>query len=427
MSLYRRLRQRAEQGRPVTVAVAGAGLIGRGLVHQLAITPGLRPALLINRTPARAVAALRAAGFEAAAIVVSDDAADLTEAVRRGRCGIATRLEVLAEMRGLDVLVEVTGAVAYGARAAVTAIDAGLHVVMMNAETDATVGCALKARADAAGVVYSNSDGDQPGVLMRLVEFVEGLGFETVAAVNCKGFMDVHATPESVAPWAKRQGTSPAMTTAFTDGTKMNIENAVLANATGLRPEVRGMHGVPTTRERALEDCLAVFEGTGLVDYTLGGDFGGGVFVIARGGDPGLVRPFMRYVKMGEGPAYIFHRPYHLCHLETPLSIAEAALDGEPTIAPLGAPVADVVTIAKRPLAAGAIIDGIGGFDAYGEVDIAVAATGLLPVGLAAGAELLRDVPADQPIPLDAVRLACDPLLLELREEQERVTLGRAA
>jgi predicted homoserine dehydrogenase-like protein len=283
--------------------------------------------------------------------------------------------------------------------------------------------------ADEAGVVYTNSDGDQPGVLKRLVEYVDGIGLEVVAAVNCKGFLDAYATPDSIRPWAERQNTSLPMTTAFTDGTKMNIENAVLANATGLVPEVRGMHGVTTEPATALVDCLAVFGNRGLVDYTLGGDFGGGVFVIGYGVDPVMIQPYMKYLKMGDGPNYLFYRPYHLCHMETPLSIAEAVLDGEPTIAPRAEPVAEVIAIAKRDLRAGERLDGIGGYTCFGRIDEVDNAHGLLPIGLTENVLLTRPVQKDAPVPLEAVELDDSSLLMQLRREQMQspsVTARRA-
>ena len=421
MTLLSRLVKRENRGDVINVAVTGAGFIGRGMVYQIDRFPGMRTALIINRTAKRAVDSFVYAGRHGDDIIVSDDVRRLQQAMDAGDAAVTCRAEVLREVRGIDVVVEVTGAVEYGAEVALYAIEGGKHVVMMNAETDATVGCALKRRADGAGVVYTNSDGDQPGVLKRLVDYVQGLGFEIVAAINCKGFMDIHATPETIRPWAEKQNTSLPMTTAFTDGTKMNIENAVLANATGLVPDVRGMHGIETNLAGALADCLAAFTRRGVVDYTLGGDFGGGVFVIGRGENPVMIQPYMQYLKMGGGPEYLFFRPYHLCHYETPLSIAEALLDGEPTIAPLGRPVVEVVTIAKRDLKPGDVLDGIGGYACYGEIDAAAGASGLLPIGLADGAVMMRPVMCDRPISYDAIELPRESLLMRLRREQERL------
>jgi predicted homoserine dehydrogenase-like protein len=194
------------------------------------------------------------------------------------------------------------------------------------------------------------------------------------------------------------------MTTAFTDGTKMNVENAVLANATGLVPELRGMHGVKTTLSTALQDCLKTFKGRGIVDYTLGGHFGG-----------------------GDGPNYLFYRPYHLCHLETPLTIAEAALDGEPTIAPMGAPVAEVIAVAKRDLKPGEVLDGIGGYCIYGQIDTAGRARGVLPVGLAERTRVLRTIRRGEPVALSEVEINHKSLLMRLRAQQDNMPKFRVS
>jgi predicted homoserine dehydrogenase-like protein len=426
MSLFNRLKKREADGDIIRVAITGAGLIGRGTVYQVDRTPGMTTALVVNRTPEHAAEAFRLSGRAPESIVVSDDQTTLQQAIHDNRPAVTTRPEMLALLDHIDVVTEVTGAVEYGAHVAQYAIDSGKHIVMMNAETDATVGCALNARAKIAGVVYSNSDGDQPGVLKRLCDYVEGIGLTVYAAINCKGFMNVHATPDTIRPWAEKQNTSLPMTTAFTDGTKMNIENAVLANATGLLPDVRGMRGVESDLDHALEDCLDAFTDSGVVDYTLGGDFKGGVFVIGHGVDPVMIQPYLQYLKMGAGPYYLFYRPYHLCHYETPLSLAEAVLDREPTIAPVGPPRVEVVTIAKKNLKAGEQLDGIGGYCCYGEIDAVDNARGMLPIGLAEYATLIRDVSMGDPVPMDAVDIRDDLLLTRLRAEQDALAPSHA-
>jgi predicted homoserine dehydrogenase-like protein len=249
------------------------------------------------------------------------------------------------------------------------------------------------------------------------------VGFAVRCAVNCKGFMNIRATPDSIMEWAVKQNTSPRMTAAFTDGTKMNIEQNVICNASGLLPAKRGMFGVKTDLKNALKDFAAAgaVGEVPSVDYTLGGDFGGGIFIIARAQHEQMVKPYLRYLKMGDGPDYMFFRPYHLCHIETPLSAAEAVIYGMPTIAPLGKPLAHTIAIAKRNLKAGETLDGIGGFTMYGEVDTAENCRGLLPMGLADDVRLNRDVPQDRPIPVDAVELNEDRLLVKLWREQERM------
>ncbi len=419
MHLYRELRRRQQFGRIIRAAVSGIGSMGKGIALQLRAMPGLDACLLINRTVERAVEVWIAAGFAREEIVVSNDARLLSLAVEQGLPCVSSDPEAAMGVDGIEVFVESTGTVAPAARSVLSAIQAGKHVVVMNAELDATLGCYLAERARQRGVVYSYADGDQPGVMMRIIEWVAVNGFEIVAAVNCKGFLDVSATPDTSKAWARRMKTSPQMVCAFTDGTKMNLENAIVANATGLVPEVRGMHGIPTTQKDAVRDFAAVLGRSGVVDYTLGGDFGGGVFVIGRCTDWERVGHYFDYLKMGPGPDYLFFRPFHLCHLETPLSVAEAVLYREPTIAPRGAPVAEVVAVAKRDLHPGDCLDGIGGHAFYGQVDTVERGRDFLPVGLAEGAVVVRSVQAGDPVPLSSIEPAKDDYTRNLRQLQE--------
>jgi predicted homoserine dehydrogenase-like protein len=405
MTMFRRLKALANEGTPIRVGITGAGFVARGLIHQLELTPGMEPSLVVSRDPGSAVDAFVLAGYDRAGIVVSDDPEVLGAAIDDGKRAVTANPGFLEKTNGLDVLVEATGDVEYGAMVTLLALDGGKHVVSLNYEMDATLGPALSRYARGRDLVYTGSDGDQPGVMMRLIEYVRGIGLEVVVAVNCKGFLDLHATPESIRPWAERQRTSLKMTTAFTDGTKMQVENCCVANAAGLHPARRGMIGVETSLADAVADFSKVISGTGLVDYTLGGDFGSGVFVIATGAHPELAAPYLEYLKMGSGPWYLFFRPWHLVQFETPLSIAEAMLDHLPTIAPAGAPTTQVIAHAKRDLSAAATLDEIGGWDHYGLVDNSVTSLGELPVGLAEGAVLVSDVSQDRPIRLDEVEL----------------------
>src|SRR3954453_7382073 len=423
--LFRELRRRQERGEPVRAGVIGAGFMGRGLVYQLSKMPGMHPALGVNRTPEKAVAAYVSAGEKREHVLVSDDVAKLAAAVGERRPAVATTPEIAGSVSTLDVAIEATGAVELGAREALSCIRNKKHFISLNAETDGTLGCLLKKKADEAGVVYSNADGDQPGVIMRMVEYCRGCGFDVLAAVNCKGFMNIDATPDSIREWAVKQNTSPRMTCAFTDGTKMNIEQNVVCNATGLVPAKRGMIGVKTDQKNAIKDfeatgALPTGNAPGIVDYTLAGDFGGGIFILARGKNREFVQPYLRYLKMGDGPNYLFFRPYHLCHIETPLSAAEAVIYHEPTLAPMGKPVAQTITLAKRDLKAGDILDGIGGFNQYGELEIAEKATGLLPIGLAENVRLTRDVKKGDAIVESAVELDESSLLVRLWREQSK-------
>jgi len=423
--LFRQLQRLESRDQSIRTAVIGAGFMGRGLIYQLCHTPGMFPSLLVVRDVNKGVDAYRTCGFNPQDIIVSDNRRVLEDAVQKRRPAITPSIDVATSVIPIDVFIEATGHVEYGARCALSAILHRKHFVSLNAETDATVGPILKQKADAAGIVYTNADGDQPGVLMRLIEYCRGCGFEVRCAVNCKGFMNIRATPDSIKEWAIKQNTSPRMTCAFTDGTKMNIELNVVCNAANLLPAKRGMIGVKTDLKNALKDFQdsGALTDYGTVDYTLAGDFAGGVFVIARAEHPEMVKPYLCYLKMGDGPDYLFYRPYHLCHIETPLSAAEAVVYREPTVAPLGEPVAHTIALAKRDLKAGETLDGIGGFNQYGELEVAQKARGLLPIGLAENIQLTRDIPQDQPIPLDAVELNESSLLIKLWRDQQRMSI----
>jgi predicted homoserine dehydrogenase-like protein len=418
MGVMRRL-ARLRGDDELRVALVGAGFVGHSLTYQINFTPGMKTALIVNRTAANAIDAYRRAGFAVEDIVVSDDPAVLSKAIQAGRPAVTRSVEVMCALDEVEIVMECSGSAAHGAYATRTALEAGLDVVTMNAEADATVGYLLKTIAEQNNVVYTLADGDQPGVLARLIEFVGSTGFEIVSAVNCKGFLDVHATPESIKEWSVRQGTSLSMTTSFTDGTKINIEQANVANAFDLHPEVRGMHGIKSTLASVTEDTVAVLEGRQTVEYTLGGDFAGGVYVVGHADNPELVQPALRYLKMGEGPFYTFYRPYHLVHIEAPVSIAEVYLDREPTIVPAGPFVTDVVAIAKKDLEPGNMLDGIGGWTTYGEIDIVENVAGFLCVGLTEHARIVKPVAMDEPIPLDAVELDDEIPIVKARFEQD--------
>jgi len=402
------------------VAVIGAGYVGAGIVTELQRAPGMRPAVIANRTVDRAVEAYRLAGFDPADVLVSERTGLLADAILAGRPAVCPDASLVPELP-VGVVVEATGALSYGARSILACLDAGKDVVSFNAEVDGLLAYLFHERAHRSGAVYTIADGDQPGVLLRHLEHVRGMGFEIVAALNCKRHLDVHQTPSTGEAYMARDNTSAVMTTAFGDGTKMQVEMAVVANATGYTPVRRGMIGIETDLEHAAADIPAAVGREGVVDFTLRGDFAAGVGVVGRHVRPDMVEKPMRFYKMGDGPYYFFFRPYHLVHLELPTTVAEVVLDREP-LATVDAPhVAETVAMAKRDLRAGEQLDCIGGFTVYGLVDTAEGAAGLLPVGLSAYATVTRDIPVDEPIPLDAVRFDEGEPIVDLWHEMHGI------
>ena len=404
MGIWNRLARRSEDSGDAPIAVVGAGYVGTGVVHSIAQSPGMNPSLVVNRNTERAVAALTDLGIATDDVVVSDSVDELASAIRAGQPAVTSHAGVVADLP-IEVVVEATGALDYGTETILAMLDAGKHVVSFNAESDALLGWLFHERARSNDVIYTIADGDQPGVLFRLHQQVEAMGFEVTASLNCKRHLDVHQNPDTGAGYAARDTTSAHMTTSFGDGTKMQVEQAVVANATGLIPDVRGMHGIESTVATAPVDIPAALSAPGRVDFTLGGDFGAGVGVIAQHPNHDLHEKAMRFYKMGDGPDYFFFRPYHLVHLEVPMTIAELLLDREPLVTIDEPHVAEVVAIAKKDLTSGEQLDCIGGFSAYGHIDTAENAKGFLPVGLVEYAKTTAAVVQDEAIPLSAVEL----------------------
>lgn len=404
MGTWQRLaRHDAEHGKE-PIAIVGSGYVGSGVVHSIGQSPGMRPALVVNRNPERAIAAFVAMGWNAADVVTSDDRIELERAIATDVPAVTTAASVLTELP-IRIVVEATGALDYGTNTILSVLDSGRNVISFNAECDALLGWLFHQRARAAGVIYTIADGDQPGVLFRLKQEVEAMGFAPTSYLNCKRHLDVHQNPATGAGYAARDTTSSHMTTSFGDGTKMQVEQAVVANATGTVPDIRGMHGIESTVASAAVDIPAVLSGPGRVDFTLMGDFGAGVGIVARHPNHELHQQAMNFYKMGPGPDYFFFRPYHLVHLEIPLTIAELVLDNEPLITIDQPHLTEVVAIAKKNLADGEKLDCIGGFSSYGHIDTAAGAAGYLPVGLVEYATMTADVGIDHAIPLSSVSL----------------------
>jgi predicted homoserine dehydrogenase-like protein len=418
------LEERRREGNPVRVAMVGAGFMGRGIALQiLSAVPGMRLVAIANRHVGKAHEAYALAGAEDVAEVQTE--AHLDEAIGAGRYAVTQDPLLLARHPQVEALIEVTGAVENGARVVSTAIEHGKHVILMNAELDGTVGPILRRRAEARGVVYTNADGDQPGVQLNLYRFVKTIGVKPVLCGNIKGLHDPYRNPTTQEGFAKQWGQNPHMVTSFADGTKISFEQAIVANATGMRVARRGMHG-PTVetgthidQSRELFPLEELVEGPGIVDYVVGAVPSPGVFVLGTHDNP-VQKHYLNLYKLGEGPLYCFYTPWHLCHFEVPITVARAVLFDDAAIAPLGPPLVEVVAAAKVDLEAGQELDALGGYLTYGLAENADVATAerLLPIGLAEGCVLRRDVAKDAVLTYDDVDIPSGRLIDELRAEQ---------
>lgn len=416
----RLLAERERAGKPLRVGLVGAGFAAKGFALQLLTAcRGMRLAAISNRTLAEAEMACRRGGVESPPVVSKVD--ELQDAIRRDVCVITSDPMVLCEAPGIDCIVEATGEIEFAVQVAQAAFANGKHFVALNAELDATLGPILKVHADRAGVIYAQADGDQPAVLMNLLRQVRTMGFQPVMAGNIKTLQDCRRTPDTQRDFATRHWQRPKFITSFADGTKISQEMATVANATGFRVSTRGMNGFRcdhVDNAHKLFDLDEFMDG-GRVDYILGAQPSFGVFILGYCDHPMRSR-YMKVYKMGDGPLYTFHTPYHLSPLEAPNSVARVCLAGDAPLQPIGRPVCDVITIAKRPIRAGEVLDGIGGFLSYGTIentDVALRQN-LLPIGLSEGCRIRRDLPIDAPITWDDVELRSDRLGVRLWREQ---------
>ena len=419
------LKFRQDTDNPIQVGLVGAGYMSVGLVNQIErYTPGMRVAAISNRSLDRAVRCYHQAGVTDVSTV--GDAEALDRNISSREYSVCNDPAILSASRHIDIIVEATGTIDFAAQVVLTAAQHRKPVVLLNAEVDATIGPILKRYADQAGIILSQSDGDQPGVIMNQYRFVKGLGLTPLVCGNIKGFLDVHKNPDDMAAYAKNVNQTPAMITNFTDGTKVNLEQASVANATGMGVAQRGTSAY---RSNDHIDELTSFYNIdqlkatgGVVDYVIGPKPGPGIYVFAASDDT-LAKEYLSYLKLGKGPLYSFYTPYHLCFFEVPNSITRVAHFHDPVMAPLDGPVVEVAAIAKRNLRAGDLLDGMGGFTAYGECENFVTSQeeNLLPIGLADNVRLIRDVKQDQAITFADIEVPTDRLSYRLYREQSEV------
>ncbi len=421
------LKKLEQEGRPIKLGMVGAGFMGRGVaLNILQSTPGIDLVAISNRRIEGAERAYQEAGVSE--FVRCESVQQIESAVENQQYVVTENAIGLCEADNIDVILEVTGAIEFGAEVALKAIEHKKHILLMNAELDSTIGPLLKKKADSAGVVFTNVDGDQPGVIVNLYRFVKGLGIRPVLCGNIKGLQDPYRNPTTQKSFAEKWGQQPHMVTSFADGSKISFEQAIVGNATGMRVAKTGMLGPTVAPGTPIEKTVDLFPlehletGPGIVDYVVGPSPNGGVFVLGMHDNP-KQKHYLNLYKVGEGPLYCFYNPYHLCHFEVGNTIARAVLFGDAAVAPINEPVVEVVTTAKTDLKAGKTLDGIGWYDTYGQAENAnvVFQKALLPLGLAEGCVLKNDVKKDQILTYQDVELPLDRLCDRLRQEQNEL------
>lgn len=418
------LKAREKEGRPIRVGLIGAGFISRGLAnHIVNTTPGMRLVGVYNRRAERAVDLCHYAGITDVDSSSEQDRVDL--AIREGKTVVTEDAFLLARSSEVDILVDVTGSVEFGARVALEAFRHKKDVILLNAEIDATIGPILQVYAEKHGVILSACDGDEPGIQINLYRWVKGLGLTPRVIGNIKGLQDPYRNPTTQKGFAEKWGQNPAMVTSFADGSKISFEEAIVANATGFVVRSRGMSRGREYKDDVMKigkiyDIEEVRRLGGIVDYVVGTPLTK-VYCLAEHPDP-KQQHYLNLYKMGDGPLFPFFVPYHLVHFEVPNAIARVAIFRDPVAKPLGGPVVEVCAVAKRDLNAGETLDDYGMYMTYGEAvnSDEMCRNRYLPEGLVEGCLLKRDVAKDAVITYDDVVLPPKRVADQLRAEQYR-------
>jgi predicted homoserine dehydrogenase-like protein len=419
-----------QSGAAVRLGLVGCGEMGTDIISRVAHMDGVRVAAIAELKPENAVRsvdiAYRSSGGSAAYASVATSQAAFNQAIDNNKIAITEDAMQVLDHPQIDVIIDATGVPTVGADVGMRAIDNGKHLVMMNVEADVTVGHYLRHQADLKGVVYSLGAGDEPSSCMELINFVSAMGHDVVCAGKGKNNpLNIDAIPDQYAEEAARRNMNPRMLVEFVDGSKTMVEMVAIANATGLVPDRPGMHGPGATLTELATTLIPEQDGgvlsrVGCVDYSVGKGVAPGVFVVADMRHE-RIRERMTDLKLGDGPYYTFHRPFHLTSLEVPLTCARAVLYKTADMQPLDRPVAEVCAVAKKDLSVGEHLDSIGEYCyrawsmRYDEACVQNAA----PCGLLYNAVVKAPIKKGELLTYDNVAVQTDSTLYELRCRQD--------
>ena len=424
LNMDQKLIKRQEEGKIIKTGIVGAGQMGRGMVTQMVLMNGITPAIVSDIKVENAVHAFKYAGVSDEDIVIAKTLADANAAMEAGKYVACEDANFVSQANLVECAIDATGVPDVGAKVATDAMKNKKHVVMLNVETDVVIGPYLKKLAQKEGVIYTGSAGDEPGAVMELYSFAKAMGMNVeVMGKGKNNKIDYECNPDTVLEEATRRVMSPKMLCAFKDGTKTMVEMTAMSNYTGLIPDVIGGHGPKTAPGtegvKELNEDGGILNKHGVVEYVNG--IAPGVFVTVSTPNEEIAYQ-MGYHSMGPGPLWTLYRPFHLCNLETPLTVAKAVIDGEVTCVPIDGLVSECITRAKIDLKAGQTIDGIGGYTTHGSIATAEEsnAKGYVPFGLVTNkAVMKRDVKKGQLLTYDDIELDKSTLIYKLRKEQD--------
>ena len=431
LNMDKKLAKREEEGKIIRAGIVGAGQMGRGMVTQMALMKGIMPAIVSDIKFENVINAFHYAGISDEQIAVAKTLEEANRYMEQGKYVATENSVFIAQANLVEVAIDVTGVPEVGVKIAIDAMNNKKHVVMMDVETDVVIGSYLKKLGDKNGVIYTGSAGDEPGAVMELYSFARAMGMEVkVMGKGKNNKLDYDCNPDTVLEEATRRKMSPRMLTSFKDGTKTMVEMTAMSNATGLIPDVIGGHGPSASPKDRCADLNQIFKlkkdggilnKHGVVEYVNG--IAPGVFVTVTTENEEIAYQ-MGYHSMGPGPLWTLYRPYHLCNLETPLTVAKIVIDGEPTIIPLDGPVSECIAVAKRDLKAGETIDGIGGYTTYGSIATAEETykNGYVVYALVnKNTRMKCDVKKGTLLTLDMVDLDTSTQLYQVRKEQDKM------
>jgi predicted homoserine dehydrogenase-like protein len=401
--------------------------MGTDIVVQLSYIPGVRLGALSEVHSENAISALVMSGREKSDWVEVNSAVAIDAAIEQGKVALTDDYKALCSAAHIDVIIDATGNPNIGTLIALEAMKCGKHVVMLNVEADVTIGRFLREEAAKAGVVYTGAAGDEPAATIEIIGFAQSLGFDIVAAGKGKNNpLKFDATPAEYAEEAQRRNMNARMLVEFVDGSKTMIEMTAIANATGLVPDVPGMHGPAATRDQLAQVLCTKEDGgilnkAGVVDYSIGKGVAPGVFCIVKPRHERITER-MTDLKVGPGPCYTIFRPYHLTSLEVPLSAIRAVMTKRADMVPVAHPVAECASVAKRDLNPGDVLGRIGEYDyrgfamTWGEARDARA----VPLGLAERATVLKPIKAGEKLTYDNCRPDDSLVVTQIRQRLDQ-------
>lgn len=429
--LARDMQARADSGRPIRIGLIGSGEMGTDIVTRVAHMPGIEVGAISELRVPNALKAVDIAFQEEGHGREVSTASDLTAAMEAHKVAVTDNANLILENDLIDVVIDATGVPAVGAEIGLRAMEHGKHLVMMNVEADVTIGAYLKAEAERLGVTYSLGAGDEPSSCMELIEFVTAMGHPIVAAGKGKNNpLNIDAIPDEYLEEATRRNMNVRMLVEFVDGSKTMVEMAAIANATGLVPDKAGMHGPAATLDQLNKTLIPEKDGgvlskVGVVDYSIGKGVAPGVFVVADMSHP-RISERMEDLKMGKGPYFTFHRPYHLTSLEVPLTCARVVLYGKPDMVPLSTPIAEVAAVAKKDMQPGEKLDAIGEYcyRAWIMTTGEALSAHAIPCGLLQGGSVTKPIKKGELITYDNAAVAPGSKIAELRARQDKLVYG---